>query len=94
MQNTPLKDKLAGIQLFWNDIDISEVQPDWCNVPIINNNDFLTLMSISSRTAIRWRMAGKIRYIQVGHKIYYTIKEVERFLARYEKHKKQYIRGN
>ena len=47
---------------------------------IIDNDDFLSIMKIASRTAQRWRDQGKISFSQVGAKIYYTQEDIEAFL--------------
>ena len=47
---------------------------------IIDNDDFISIMKIHSRTAQRWRDDGKIAYSQVGAKIYYTQDDIESFL--------------
>jgi len=47
---------------------------------IIDNEDFVNIMKIATRTAQRWRDEGKISYSQVGAKIYYTQDDIESFL--------------
>ncbi len=49
---------------------------------IIDNDDFISIMKIASRTAQRWRDEGKISFSQVGAKIYYTQADIEMFLKK------------
>jgi len=53
----------------------------------INNDEFIKLMGISTRTAQVWRLEGKIGYSQEGKgkKIYYRMSDVEKFLAKHYK---------
>ena len=44
---------------------------------IIDNQAFIMLMNISKRTALRWRLTGKVAYIVIGRKVYYRIEDVE-----------------
>jgi hypothetical protein len=90
--NRALNGKLLGVELFWDDLGEDCPEMGWSREPIMKNEDFIALMGISKRTAVRWRMGGKIRYVQVGHRVYYTMLEVERFLAGYEKYRRRYIR--
>ncbi|MGE0567695.1 MAG: helix-turn-helix domain-containing protein [Bacteroidia bacterium] len=43
----------------------------------LDNEEFLTLMKISKRTAQVWRDEGKISFSQIGNKIYYLLSDVE-----------------
>jgi len=47
---------------------------------IIDNQEFIMLMNISKRTALRWRTLGKVAYIVIGKKVYYKIEDVERMI--------------
>jgi hypothetical protein len=47
---------------------------------IIDNQEFIMLMNISKRTALRWRMLGKVAYIVIGKKVYYKLEDVERMI--------------
>ena len=44
---------------------------------IIDNDEFIKQMGISKTTAQSWRDKGLISYSQIGHKIYYTLDDVE-----------------
>lgn len=91
MKEKAKREEVFGLKMFWDDLDVEEIRPDWSKGPIINDADFRTLLGIGRRTAVRWRMEGKIRYVQFGRKVYYTVKEVERFMSRYEKYRKRYL---
>jgi helix-turn-helix protein len=94
MKESAKREEVYGVKLFWDDLDVTTIRPDWSRAPIISNEDFILLLGISKRTAVRWRMGGKIRYVQFGQKVYYTVKEIERFLKRNEKYRKHYVRGD
>jgi len=47
---------------------------------IIDNEDFVDIMKIATRTAQRWRDEGKIAFSRIGAKIYYTEEDIEAFL--------------
>ncbi len=47
---------------------------------IIDNQEFIMLMNISKRTALRWRTLGKVAYIVIGKKVYYKLEDVERMI--------------
>ncbi len=47
---------------------------------IIDNQEFIMLMNISKRTALRWRTLGKVAYIVIGKKVYYKVEDVERMI--------------
>ena len=49
--------------------------------PFMDNEEFLTLMGISKRTAQSWRDQGIISFSQVGNKIYYKTGDVDKLLA-------------
>ena len=44
---------------------------------IIDNAQFIKLMSISKRTAQNWRDNGKIGFSQIGNKIYYKLADID-----------------
>ena len=46
----------------------------------LDNQEFLTLLKISKRTAQTWRDEGKISFSQVGSKIYYKLSDVEKLM--------------
>jgi len=50
------------------------------NEAFIDNNEFISMMNISVRTAQVWRDQGKIGYSQEGKKIYYKLSDIEKFL--------------
>lgn len=88
-----LKEEVYGIQFFMDELDVAtHAGIDWSRNPLVSNDDFVKMMGISKRTAVRWRMSGKIRYVQVGTRVFYTNVEVERFISRFEKQKGKYIR--
>ena len=87
------REEVFGLKMFWDDLNIEEIRPDWSKAPVISDADFRTLLGVGRRTTVRWRMEGKIRYVQFGRKVYYTVLEVERFISRYEKYKNRYFRA-
>lgn len=48
--------------------------------PFLDNDEFLTFMNISKRTAQTWRDDGIISFSQVGSKIYYRMSDVQKLL--------------
>jgi hypothetical protein len=52
----------------------------------LDNQEFIKLMNISSRTSQNWRDTGKISFSQIGSKIYYKMSDVQKLLdANYRK---------
>ncbi|MFK7807552.1 MAG: helix-turn-helix domain-containing protein [Saprospiraceae bacterium] len=51
----------------------------------IDNNAFLKLMGVSSRTAQIWRDEGIIGFSQIGKKIYYRMSDIDVFLSGYHR---------
>ncbi len=49
----------------------------------VNNDQFVKLMGISSRTAQVWRDENKIGFSQEGKKIYYRMSDIEKFLDKH-----------
>lgn len=49
---------------------------------IIDNEEFIKLMNISSRTAQTWRDQGKVTFYQINHKIYYDMKSIHELLEK------------
>lgn len=47
---------------------------------IVDNEEFIKLMGISRKTSQTWRDRGLIGYSQIGHKIYYSRNDVEKFI--------------
>ena len=52
---------------------------------ILDNSDFMEMFRISAKTAQNWRDEGLIAYSQVKGKIYYKLKDVQKFLDRHKK---------
>ena len=48
----------------------------------LDNQEFISLMKISKRTAQTWRDEGRISFSQIGSKIYYKFSDVEKFLQK------------
>ena len=51
-----------------------------------DNQEFLSIMNVSKRTAAYWRTEEMISYSQVGNKIYYSLADILDLL---QKHKVQ-----
>ena len=49
----------------------------------LDNEEFITMLKISRRTAQTWRDEGKISFSQVGNKIYYKLSDVEKTMDEY-----------
>ena len=47
---------------------------------IIDNAQFMKLMSISQKTAQTWRDSGLVSYTQINNKIYYKILDVKELI--------------
>ena len=54
-----------------------EVMP---NDKLLDNQDLCQLLNVSKRTLQRYRSAGELTYITIHHKIFYTEKNVEKFI--------------
>jgi len=52
---------------------------------ILDNSDFMEMFRISAKTAQNSRDEGLIEYVQVKGKIYYKLKDVQKFLERHKK---------
>ena len=50
---------------------------------IIDNEEFVKLLKISKRTAQTYRDNGLITFSQIGHKIYYNMKDIETLLNKH-----------
>ena len=50
------------------------------NEAFIDNNEFISMMNVSFRTAQLWRDNGKVGYSKEGKKIYYRLSDIEKFL--------------
>ena len=49
----------------------------------LDNEEFIKMLKISTRTAQTWRDEGKISFSQVGNKIYYKLSDVEKTMDEY-----------
>ena len=47
-----------------------------------DNEEFLKMMKISRRTSQFWRNTGIIKFIQIGNKIYFRLKDIQELLNR------------
>lgn len=47
---------------------------------IINNEEFLKIFSITSKTALNWRETRLISYSQINSKIYYRVDDVKELI--------------
>ena len=45
-----------------------------------DNEEFLKIMKISRRTSQFWRNTGIIKFIQIGNKIYFRLKDIQELL--------------
>ena len=45
-----------------------------------DNEEFLKMMKISRRTSQFWRNTGIIKFIQIGNKIYFRLKDIQELL--------------
>lgn len=78
---------LRGLSIFIEDIDLTVIQEGNTSGILVSNDNFVKMMDVSKKTAQRWRKEGKIAYVKLNKKIYYTMKEVERFVKRNEERK-------
>jgi len=83
MEDKKKETNLKGVTIFFDDIDIT-LQEGNPNGILLSDDGFVKMMGIAKKTAQRWRKDGKIGYVKLNRKIYYTMKEVERFLKRNE----------
>ena len=47
---------------------------------LLDNQDLCQMLNVSKRTLQRYRSAGELTYITIHHKIFYTEKNVEKFI--------------
>ena len=47
---------------------------------LLDNQDLCQMLNVSKRTLQRYRSAGELTYIIIHHKIFYTEKNVEKFI--------------
>jgi phage terminase Nu1 subunit (DNA packaging protein) len=52
---------------------------------ILDNSDLMEIFKISAKTAQNWREEGLIEYAQVKGKIFYKLKDAQKFLERHKK---------
>ena len=62
-----------------------ELMSGRCNVlngeRLLDNQDLCRLLNVSKRTLQRYRSAGELHYITIHHKIFYTEKNVAKFMT-------------
>lgn len=58
-----------------NGLNHSRIEDEWWD-----NQDVCRLLGISLRTLQTYRDKGLIPYSQVGHKCYYKVEDIERFM--------------
>ena len=51
----------------------------------LSNEEFLKLMSISTRTAQSWRDEGIVSFSQIGGKIYYRMEDIKEILIKHRR---------
>ena len=74
-----LSKKLNGIgQDLKSLINTSEVFDE--DEKILDNQDLAFLLKVSYRTLQRYRTAGKLPYISIGHKTYYRDDDIRNFI--------------
>ena len=83
METTKKETNLNGVNMFLDDIDIT-LQEGNANGLLLSDDGFVKMMGITKKTTQRWRRDGKIAYVKLNKKIYYTMKKVERFVKRNE----------
>ena len=81
MQAVPMsKSQFEAVQKALDEIKESMEKLTSPSEHFIDNQAFMNLMKISSRTAQTWRDEGMIGYSQHGKKIYYRMSDIDRFL--------------
>lgn len=86
--------KVSYIAIEENALDVLMAKVDWliANYKSVNssdsnnlicNDEFVTKLKISKRTAQRLRNEGTITFIKSGRKIYYRSTDVERYLTKH-----------
>ncbi len=53
---------------------------------LLDNQDVLTILKISSRTLQRYRSSGKLPYYAISGKIYYRLSDINHFIRTLFKH--------
>ncbi|MBO2543195.1 helix-turn-helix domain-containing protein [Salegentibacter sp. BDJ18] len=76
----------AKIEQLTREFRIRQIK-DPCLI-LLDNADFIQLFKISTKTAQTWREEGLIEYAQVKGKIYYSLKDIQAFINRHRKNRK------
>lgn len=76
----------AKIEQLTREFRIRQIK-DPCLI-LLDNADFIQLFKISAKTAQTWREEGLIEYAQVKGKIYYSLKDIQAFINRHRKNRK------
>lgn len=76
----------AKIEQLTREFRIRQIK-DPCLI-LLDNADFIQLFKISAKTAQTWREEGLIEYAQVKGKIYYSLKDIQTFINRHRKNRK------
>ena len=50
------------------------------NIELLDNSELLMSLTISQRTAFRWRAEGRLPYIRIGRKIYYRKADIDKLM--------------
>jgi hypothetical protein len=56
---------------------LSEMNKKRFTEQFLDNDEFVSFLGISKKTAQAWREEGVIRYAQLGKKIYYRLSDIE-----------------
>lgn len=70
-----LKKSLADLLMRSNKLNPPVIKDEWWD-----NQDVCRLLGISLRTLQSYRDKGLLPYSQIGHKCYYKIEDIERFI--------------
>lgn len=54
------------------------IKPESMN--LLDNSELLMTLTISQRTALRWRAEGRLPYIRIGRKIYYRKADIDKLM--------------
>ena len=87
MENDKKETNLKGVHVFLDDIDITLKEGNTEGI-LLSDDGFAKMMEVTKKTTQRWRKGGKIAYVKLNKKIYYTMKEAERFVQRNEVRKR------
>lgn len=50
------------------------------SIELLDNSELLMSLTISQRTALRWRAEGRLPYIRIGRKIYYRKADIDKLM--------------